>query len=195
MNTAQRIRDLALTGMPVADIARSIGVRYQRVYSTLRDAGMLAGLVSSRVSDPKAVPEPKVPKAPLTVGALMAGGFKLACRWTLVDGVLILSEPLPKVRGVYAFVKDGAALYVGLATMGLAKRIYFYGKPGITQRTSQRLNGLLKAELLAGAQIEIYIAAPPNLSWNGLPVSGDAGLELGLIETYSTPWNMRGAKP
>lgn len=195
MNTAQRIRDLALTGMPVADIARSIGVRYQRVYSKLRDAGMLTGLVSSRLSEPKSVSEPKVPKAPLTVGALMAGGFKLVCRWTLVDGVLILSEPLPKARGVYAFVKDGAALYVGLATMGLAKRIYFYGKPGITQRTSQRLNGLLKAELLAGAQIEIYTAAPPNLSWNGLPVSGEAGLELGLIETYSTPWNMRGTKP
>jgi hypothetical protein len=195
MSTAQRIRDLALTGMPVADIARSIGVRYQRVYSTLRDSGMLAGLVSARLPGPKAVPEAKAPKPTLTVGALTAGGFTLACRWTLVDGVLILSEPLPKARGVYAFVKDDAALYVGLATMGLAKRIYFYGKPGITQRTSQRLNGLLKAELLAGAEIEIYTADPPNLCWNGLPVSGDAGLELGLIETYSTPWNMRGTKP
>ena len=195
MSTAQRIRDLALTGMPVADIARSIGVRYQRVYRTLSDAGMLAGLVSARPSGPKVVPEPRAPKPPLTVGALTAGGFELACRWTLVEGVLVLSEPLTKARGVYAFVKNGAALYVGLATMGLAKRIYFYGKPGITQRTSQRLNGLLKAELLGGAEIEIYTAAPPNLSWNGLPVSGEAGLELGLIETFSTPWNMRGAKP
>lgn len=35
-------------------------------------------------------------------------------------------------------------------------------------------------------------AMPPALAWNGLPVAGDAGLELGLIPTFYLPWNMRG---
>jgi hypothetical protein len=41
--------------------------------------------------------------------------------------------------------------------------------------------------------IEVYTAVPPNLEWNGLPVHGSAGLELGLIRKYSLPWNVRSA--
>jgi hypothetical protein len=94
---------------------------------------------------------------------------------------------------VYAFAKNRIVLYVGVATMGIAKRLYFYGKPGASQRTSQRLNGILKGELLAVPFIEIYTAVPPDLEWNGLPVHGSAGLELGLIKRYALPWNMRSA--
>ena len=95
--------------------------------------------------------------------------------------------------GVYGFAKDGVVLYIGVATMGLAKRLYFYGKPGPTQRTSQRLNSILRSELLSVAFIDIYTATPPDLEWNGLPVHGSAGLELGLIKKYALPWNMRSA--
>lgn len=49
------------------------------------------------------------------------------------------------------------------------------------------------AELSGPEAIEIFIAMPPDLEWNGLPVNGRAGLELGLIEKYSLPWNIRGA--
>ena len=105
----------------------------------------------------------------------------------------MLDQPLPKGVGVYAFVKDGFALYVGVVTMGLAKRLYFYGKPGVSQRTSLRLNGIIKNELLTTPAIDIYIAEPPDLEWNGLPVHGSAGLELGLIKKFSLPWNMRSA--
>jgi len=107
---------------------------------------------------------------------------------------LVLDQPFPNAVGVYAFAKGDIALYVGVATMGLAKRLYFYGRPGVTQRTSQRLNGIIKSELLAGSVIDIYIAVPPNLEWNGLPVHGSAGLELGLIRKYALPWNLRSAK-
>lgn len=110
----------------------------------------------------------------------------------LMDGVLKPSQKLPKGRGVYAFVKDEAALYVGLATMGLAKRLYFYGKPGATQRTSIRIGAELRSQLASGAQIGIYTATPPDLEWEGLPVAGDAGLELGLIQAFLLPWNKRG---
>ena len=95
--------------------------------------------------------------------------------------------------GVYAFVKDARAMYVGLATIGLAKRIYFYGKPGATQRTSKRLNATIKSELKAGSAIDIYTATPDDLDWNGLPIHGSAGLEMGLIKKFHLPWNKRGA--
>ncbi len=101
---------------------------------------------------------------------------------------------MPDARGVYAMAKNGVVQYVGLATMGLAKRFKFYIRPGNTQRTSIRLNDLLKSELQTAQAIEIYTASPPDLLWNGLPVSGMAGLELGLIERYKLPWNIRGVR-
>ena len=102
-------------------------------------------------------------------------------------------RPLSKAVGVYAFAKEDVVLYVGVATMGLAKRIYFYGRPGVSQRTSLRLNRIIKNELLSAGFIDIYTAMPPDLEWNGLPVHGSAGLELGLIKKYALPWNMRSA--
>jgi hypothetical protein len=60
-------------------------------------------------------------------------------------------------------------------------------------RTNQRLKTIILAELSGSEAIEIYVAMPPDLEWNGLPVNGSAGLELGLIEKFSLPWNMRGA--
>jgi hypothetical protein len=104
-----------------------------------------------------------------------------------------LNGPVPKEIGVYAFAKGEHVLYVGVATMGLAKRLYFYAKPGITQRTSQRLNEIIKTELQTVSHIDIYTARPPDFEWNGLPVHGSAGLELGLIKKYDLPWNVRSA--
>jgi hypothetical protein len=60
--------------------------------------------------------------------------------------------------GVYAFAAGGKALYVGVATMGLKKRLYFCGRPGRTQRTSQRLHDLIKQVLSRGREIEIDVA-------------------------------------
>jgi hypothetical protein len=72
-------------------------------------------------------------------------------------------------------------------------RLYFYGKPGVSQRTSLRLNATLKDELANAGSIDVYVAVPPDLEWNGLPVHGAAGLELGLIKRYALAWNMRSA--
>lgn len=125
---------------------------------------------------------------------LTTGGFTLAGRWTLsASDDLLADAPRPKDVDVYAFVKDGFAVYVGVATMGIAKRLCFYSRPGISQRTSQRLNGIIKSELRETGSIEIYVAFPADLEWNGLPVHGSAGLELGLIKKYALPWNMRSA--
>lgn len=107
---------------------------------------------------------------------------------------LSTDAPLPVGVGVYAFSSGETVLYVGLASKGVAKRLYFYGRPGSTQRTSLRLNEAIRNELAAGAQIDILTAHPGDFQWNGLRVNGSAGLELGLIETYSLPWNIRGIR-
>jgi hypothetical protein len=195
MSVSENIRALAREGLSTAEIARRLGIRYQHAYNVLK-----AGRALPTPSNGDTVPSrsPAAPasqqKPPLSVDMLIAGGFTFAGRWVLSStNDLMLDQPLPKVVGVYAFAKNGIVLYIGVATMGLAKRLYFYGKPGISQRTSQRLNGIIKNELLIVPAIDIFIAVPSDLEWNGLPVHGSAGLELGLIKKYALPWNMRSA--
>src|SRR5262249_3163285 len=133
-------------------------------------------------------------KPALSVDQLVASGFTHSGRWVLSpSGDLIVDQPLPKAVGVYAFAKSAMVLYVGVATMAISKRLYFYGKPGVTQRTSQRLNAIIRGELKTSPCIDIFTAIPPDLEWNGLHIHGSAGLELGLIKKYSLPWNMRSA--
>lgn len=134
-------------------------------------------------------------RPPLRVEQLECAGFTPAASWRLTaEGALEADSPLSKAPGVYAFSIEGVVQYVGLATMGLAKRLYFYARPGSSQRTSQRLHTKLKAELAAGRGITIHTATPEDLTWNGLPVSGVAGLEFGIIQTFQPPWNIRGRR-
>jgi hypothetical protein len=160
------------------------------------DGAVSAATRSARSSPHISLREvPPTKKAPLSVETLIAGGFELSGQWIFEnDGKLTLDRPAPRVVGVYAFAKSGTALYVGVATMSLAKRLYFYGNPGVTQRTSQRLNSVIKNELLSGHRIDVYTASPVDLEWNGLPIHASAGLELGLIKMFDLPWNVRSAK-
>jgi hypothetical protein len=185
---ADLIRGLSSQGLSVSEIAATANVRYQHAYHVLKRSGLIT-------ANPRKEAVPIPPKPSLTAATLLDAGFRHASTWILDDkGVLILSEALPKEVGVYAFVKDGVVLYIGVATMGLAKRIYFYAKPGVTQRTSLRLNDIIRRELEAAGKIDVLIAQPNDMKWNGLPVHGAAGLELGLIKAYALPWNMRSAK-
>lgn len=195
MSISDNIRTLANEGLPVADIARRLGIRYQHAYKVLKDSSQSSDGVGSPAT--KLIPVSATlaqQKPALAVTTLLERGFELSGRWMLSDaGDLLLERPLSKDVGVYAFAKNDVVLYVGVATMGLAKRIYFYGRPGVTQITSLRLNSVIKTELKSGSSIHIYTASPPDLEWNGLPVHGSAGLELGLIKKYSLPWNIRSA--
>lgn len=196
MSISESVRTMARDGLAVAEIARRLGIRYQHAYNVLKAGGApsttSAGGNRMTAERPPDVVVPSKP--PLLVEDLVAGGFVFSGRWVLSSaGDLALDRPIPKDIGVYAFAKGGVALYVGVATMGLAKRLYFYGKPGIKQLTNRRLNGIIKAELLQELSIDIYTAMPPNLEWNGLPIHGSAGLELGLIAKFSLPWNKRSA--
>lgn len=192
MSISDDIRALAKTGIGAAEIARKLGIRYQHAYNVLKSGRKTEG--PSGAQAPESV-RLGVGKPPLSIETLVAGGFLLSSRWLLSEeGELILERPLPKTVGVYAFAMNGLAVYVGVATMGLSRRLHFYGKPGATQRTSQRLNAIIRNELRANHSIDIYTAAPPSLQWNGLPIHGSAGLELGLIKAFSLPWNMRSAR-
>ncbi len=196
MTISDKIREFGREGVPVAEIARTLGIRYQHARKVLLDAGLLTTTKRPEVTGE--TPRPKTlakEKPPLHVSDLLAAGFELTSRWKLAeDGAMCCDTPLPKQVGVYAFAKDGVVLYVGVATMGLSKRLYFYGNPGKTQRTSLRLNQIIKDELAAIPCIDIYTAFPNDLEWNGLPVHGSAGLELGLIKKFALPWNKRSAR-
>lgn len=191
MTTSDQIRALAAEGLATADIARRLGIRYQHAYNVLKAGGAVRERISSTHEGARTA---KPNKPLLTVEKLLAGGFTHAGRWLMSDDKLALEKPLPKEVGVYAFALRGVVQYIGVATMGLSKRLYFYARPGATQRTSQRLNGIMRTELAGSDPIDIYVALPPDLEWNGLPVHGAAGLELGLIKRYALPWNMRSAR-
>jgi hypothetical protein len=190
MSTSEKIRALAQEGLATAEIARRLNIRYQHAYKVLSDAKKH---VPKKLSKSPMV-NPPTPKPPLLVSDLERGGFEFSGRWVLSeDNSLISDRSLPKAVGVYAFAREGVVLYVGVATMGLSKRLYFYGRPGSTQRTSQRIHAELREALKVVPYIDIYTACPPDLEWNKLPVHGSAGLELGLIKKYSLPWNVRSA--
>jgi hypothetical protein len=184
---ADAIRRLAAEGLSVSEVAARVGVRYQHAYNVLKR--------SRATAMPRGVKMPTHPKQSLHAQTLLDAGFHRACGWALDDtGLLILTDALPKEVGVYAFVRAGVVMYVGVATMGLAKRIYYYARPGVSQRTSLRLNDIIRTELQSASEIDVLIAQPEDMQWNGLPVHGAAGLELGLIKAYALPWNMRSAK-
>lgn len=133
-------------------------------------------------------------RPPLPVQTLIDGQFSRIGCWKLDEGAsLALAGSAPDVPGVYAFARDNVAQYVGLAAASLAKRLYFYRKPGPTQSTNIRMNAALREVLAGGGSIDIFVATPPTLEWNGWRVSGPEGLEAGIIKDYDLPWNLRGS--
>jgi transposase-like protein len=189
-NKADAIRAHYRDGVAVADIARRLGTRYQHARQVLVRSGLLQAKATTGAPRPKPAPA----KPPLTVEILLKAGFEHLGCWRLKDGQLALDRPAPVERGVYVFAQDNLAVYVGVSARSLSHRLGFYIKPGKTQTTSLRLNAALRDELAAEKPIQVYIATPPDIMWNGLPVCGAAGLELGLIRTFNLPWNKRGAR-
>ena len=129
----------------------------------------------------------------IRAATLIECGFHSCGQWELrPEGGIRFIGDLPKDPGVYAHAVNGEVMYIGVATMGLKKRIYFYGKPGATQRTSIRVNDLIAKELNQGRRVDLLVVVPGETEWNGLPVDLASGLECGLIQKYLPPWNMRG---
>jgi hypothetical protein len=132
-------------------------------------------------------------RLPLKISTLTEAGFRLAGHWRIGgDDKLQFAGDAPKEKGVYAFTTAELVRYVGVASMGLKKRLYFYGRPGSTQRTNIRINAAIIDALRSSEDVSVYTATPPNFEWNGLTINGRAGLEIGLIEAFHLPWNVRG---
>ena len=189
MTKSEKIRALGRQGLPTAAIARQLGVSYQHAYNVLRKSEIMAagGKTSS-------APTVRSLKPALEEKELIRAGFENVAIWRSSQKYGIEpSSKLPTRQGVYAFSIGGVVKYVGVATMGLSKRIYLYSKPGPTQRTSIRLHQIISACVTRGELVAILVATPDDLHWNGLPIHGCAGLELGLIKKFNLPWNRRSA--
>lgn len=137
--------------------------------------------------------QPRRAKIDLSATMLIKAGFHTCGHWELKPGGGIhFIGDIPKEPGAYGHAVDGMVMYIGVATMGLKKRIRFYGKPGSTQRTSLRVNDLIAKELAKNRTVELLVVVPGANDWNGLPVDIASGLENGLIKKYMPPWNKRG---
>jgi len=175
MTLADQILELARAGHSTSEIAGLLDVRFSRVRRVVEKAGL------------------QQQKPPLEVETLAAGGFSFLGNWLVAsDDRIALDQPFPEAAGTYAFVVSGRARYVGVATAGLGRRLRMYTRSGERRKTWARIHGLIREVLVNGDAVEVYVAMPPDLEWNGLPVHGGAGLELGLIQRFDLPWNSRG---
>lgn len=195
--TSDKIRALAREGYLRAEIAAFLDIRYQHARKVMIDAGITDGLSrggETLVTRGRARPSGiSVPRTPTPIGVLTEAGFVKLGDWTADQkGKIALSVPAPSEPGVYAFATEGVVRYVGLTRVGFDKRMQNYRSGHVRQRTSHRINAVILDHLGAGTVVEIYLAMPAAMDWNGLPISTAAGLEAGLIEMIQPPWNMMG---
>jgi len=188
-----KIKALIAEGYLRADVARYLEINYQHVRKVLEDAGIRAGLQNAGGPSAKPTPEPKA-RPPMSVRLLLDAGFIRLGTWTSVEGKIALETPAPKTPGVYAFVIDGPVMYVGVTHASFHQRMGNYRLGHSGQKTSSRINLTLIDELATGRTVEIYLATPEPSIWHGLPVNTAAGLEEGLIQQFTPPWNVRGVK-
>lgn len=129
---------------------------------------------------------------------LNKAGFRRVGQWRAqAQGGIRLDAALPlsDAHAVYVFADEAEAIrYIGQTAMALSRRMYFYGRPGPTQKTNIRLNALIQKHLAEGGEIHVYAAWPGDTEWNGLPVHLYAGLEHALICKCEPIWN-KGMKP
>jgi excinuclease UvrABC nuclease subunit len=127
-----------------------------------------------------------------SIQRLLDAGFSLVGQCVLDAEGFSYSAAAPTDPGVYAFTVDGLVCYIGLTRFGLRTRLGHYVYGHAAQKTSARVKGLILDALSNGQRVEVLIAQPPTLRWNGLPVDGPAGLETGLIKLIKPKWNLQG---
>ena len=172
-----KIRALAHAGYSRSDIARLLDIRYQHVRNVL--VGNNKENSSAR-------------RKKLTKQELLEREFVLIGRWEIVkDSLKLVGKPAAE-PGVYAFVISNEVVYIGSTVRTLRQRLYNYARPGPSQLTNQRLNQIIQDKLRKGMAVEVITAVPGGGEWSGLPVDPSVGLEMGLIKTYSLPWNKSG---
>jgi len=147
--------------------------------------------VARKSAKRKAKPSAAVIK-PTKGEELINAGFKDYGAWELTESGIHFKGKLPREPGVYAHVVDGDVYYIGRSLKGFRHRMGHYKKPGPTQSTSIRINGLIKAALRSGKTVETLAAFPEPTTWNTLPIDVVSGLETGLVAKLRPPWNKQG---
>src|SRR5215217_9063 len=99
----------------------------------------------------------------LTVARLLQAGFAEVDCWLVGEDRLHPPRNLPTRRGVYAFAIDDRVMYVGLASRSIRQRLGFYARPGASQLTNVRLNGVIRDVVGKGHVVRILIGHPPDL--------------------------------
>ncbi|MBZ9772294.1 GIY-YIG nuclease family protein [Mesorhizobium sp. CO1-1-8] len=191
---SEKIRALLHEGYMRTEVADFLNIRYQHVRKVAVDAGIEGGLQRDLIVVPKSKPIPKV-RADVAIDVLTDAGFERLGTW-VADGAggIGLDTSAPRDAGVYVFVVDGLIKYIGVSRAGIRSRMSNYRLGQAGQKTSARVNQIINEHVTAGTVVEIYIAMPPALEWNGLPVITAAGLEAALIKMIQPPWNKMGVE-
>jgi len=122
-------------------------------------------------------------------------GFLVVGRWEDRDGspVCRLEKEATTYNILYAFVSGDEVLYVGKTTIALRDRMYQYQRPGPSQRTNIRVNGLLGELLKSGRSVQILaLPDPGNMEYRGFHLNLAAGIEDSVIKTLQPVWNKAG---
>ncbi len=121
-------------------------------------------------------------------------GFRPIGHWYEERGKLKFNQRKMQENSpaMYSFVAGERVMYVGETSQTLAKRLYFYANPGLTQSTNIRLNAILLRSLLEGSPVEIfgyYCVVPTKVGIFDLDMA--AGLEDAIIQKLQPHWNKR----
>ncbi len=121
-------------------------------------------------------------------------GFRHIGHWKVELKKLYLDQTKMQKTSpaMYAFVWADQVMYVGKTSQALAKRLYFYAKPGPTQSTNIRLNALLLYSIQNGKPVDIYGYADTSPIKVGIfDLDTAAGLEDSIISRLQPLWNKR----
>lgn len=187
---SDKIRGLAKAGYSRTEIRDILGISYQHVRNVLLGSGITDGRRPEVAVPQPTIPVPVLPSIAMPVSALLDAGFSLIGEWVLLsDGNIMVEGRAPDVPGTYAFTLSELVVYVGVTLRSLQGRMGQYRRGYPRQRTSFRINGLIRATLQAGKSLKIVVATPKDSEWNGLPVNTAAGLEVALIQAIRPEWN------
>ena len=129
---------------------------------------------------------------------LLKIGFIPVGNWTQNDSLGIsftLNSNHNTKNILYAFISNGAIMYIGKTIRSLNNRMYGYQNPGPTQSTNIRIKALIKKCFLSKMPVDIFIL-PDNglLRYGDFKINIPGGLEDSLIYELNPEWNFVGKK-
>lgn len=194
LTTSAKIRALGERGLSRTQIRDLLGIRYQHVRKVLIDAGIDAASPYRANSAASSLPEPAAPPAqpPLHWRDLLSLGFVEIGHWGLSEAGIVLDGVPPNEPGVYAFILDDSIAYVGLTQNTLRARMGHYRLGHVRQKTSARVNMLIREALANGSKVHVLMCLPGSIDWNGLTLQLAPSLEAALIGRIRPDWNIQG---